>query len=67
MCVCLFRFPAVCPICFPEALEMHDFPLPQKFNGFADVRVLNQAEDIVVGSACLLLCDTFINTNNEGG
>ena len=55
------------PICFTEALEVHNLPLAQELNRFADIGFFNQAEDIVVGGAGFLFCDTFINTNNEGG
>lgn len=40
---------------FAEALEMHDFPCPQEFNGFIDIRVVfDQPEDVVVGDPGLL-------------
>ena len=42
-------------VCFAEPLEMDDLPLPQEPDGIVDVRVIAQAQDIVVGKAGLLL------------
>lgn len=58
---------SISTICFTKALEVHNLPLTQEFNRFADIGFFNQAEDIVVGGAGFLFCDTFISTNYEGG
>ena len=39
-----------------KPLVMHDLPLPQKLDGLADVGIVAEAEDVVVGHAGLLLC-----------
>ena len=39
-----------------EALVMHKLPLAQKLDRLAHVGIICQAQDIVVGRACLLLC-----------
>lgn len=41
---------------FTESLEMNDFPLPQELDGGAYVRIIHQAQDIVISAAGLLLC-----------
>ena len=41
---------------FAKALEMHHFALAQEFNDVVDIRIIRQAQNIVVGHACLLLC-----------
>ena len=43
-------------VCLAEALEMHDLPLPQEADGVVDIRIVAEAEDVVVGDAGLLLC-----------
>lgn len=40
---------------FTEPLEVDDFPLPQEADHVVDVRVVGQAEDVVVGEAGFLL------------
>jgi hypothetical protein len=40
---------------FTETLEVNNFPGPEKFDDVADVRVVGEAEDIVVGYAGFLL------------
>ena len=40
---------------FSEALEVNDLPLPQKADDVVHVRVVGQAEDVVIGQAGLLL------------
>ena len=47
---------------FAEPLVMHNFPLPQELNGVAHVGVVCKAQNIVVRSACLLLCCNRIKT-----
>ena len=39
-----------------EPLVMHDLPLAEELDGLADVGVIAEAEDIVVGHPRLLLC-----------
>ena len=39
-----------------EPLVMHDLPLTQELDGLADVGIVAEAEDVVVGDSCLLLC-----------
>ena len=41
---------------FAETLEMHDFALTQELDGFTDIRLFNQTQDIVIGAACFLFC-----------
>lgn len=40
---------------FAEALEMDDFPLAQEPDYVVDIRIITQAEDIIIGNAGLLL------------
>ncbi len=40
---------------FSEALVMDDFAGTQEFYGFADIRILDQTQDIVIGGAGFLL------------
>ena len=47
---------------FAEALEVNDLPLPQKADDVVHVRVVGQAEDVVIGQAGLLLCCAFVRT-----
>lgn len=41
--------------CIAEALVMDDLPLAQELQGIADVGIVNQAKQIVVGYSCFLL------------
>lgn len=43
-------------VCFAEALEMDDFPLPQEADHIAHVGVVGQTEDVIIGEAGFLLC-----------
>lgn len=45
-----------------ETLEVDDLPLPQKADDVVHVRVVGQAEDVVIGQAGLLLCCNHIRT-----
>lgn len=45
-----------------EALEMHDLPGPQELDDIVDVRVVGQAQDVVIGDPGLLLCCNHIRT-----
>ena len=46
-----------------EALEVVDFPLAEEFDGVADVGIVDEAQDIVVGDARLLFWCNHIRTN----
>ena len=43
-------------VCFAKALEVYDLPLPQKLDDVIDIRIVAEAEDIVIGRAGFLLC-----------
>ena len=45
---------------FAEALVVHHLPLAQEADDVVDVRVVGQAQDVVVGRARLLLCRDLI-------
>ena len=48
---------------FAESLIMNDFPFPQEFNGFTDVIILDNAQNIVIGAPGFLLwCDCVKTT-----
>ena len=40
---------------------MHDFPLTQEADGIADLGILYQTKDVVVGGAGFLLCCNLIS------
>ena len=40
---------------FAETLEMDDFPFPQELDHIIYIRIIGQAEDIVIGDSGLLL------------
>lgn len=42
-------------VCFAKPLEMHDLPFPQELDRVAHVRVVDQAQQVVIRRACLLL------------
>ncbi len=48
-----------------EALEVDNFPLPQEADHIVHVRVVGQAENVVVGKAGLLLCCDRIRTTSS--
>ncbi len=50
-----------------ESLEVHDLPCPQEFQGFPDVRVVNQAEKVVVSRSGFLFWYDGIRTTFKGG
>lgn len=59
-------YAAIFPICFTKALEVYDFPLPQKLDGFTDIGLLNQAKNVVVSGSCFLLCShVFKKVGND--
>ena len=41
---------------FAEPLVVHDLPFPEEADRVADFRVFDEAQDVVVGCSCLLLC-----------
>lgn len=47
---------------FSEPLEVHDLALPQVADGIADIRILDDAQDVVVGAAGLLLWRDLVKT-----
>ena len=49
-----------------EALEVHDLALAQEADGRDHVRVVHEAQDVVVGGAGLLLCCNHTRTNFDG-
>ena len=61
------KVPAVQPVLetaqgFTEPLEMDDLPFPEEADGIAHIRLLYQAQDIIVGGAGFLLCCNLVNT-----
>ena len=53
-------------VCFAEPLEMDDLPFPQKTDDVVHVRIVGQAEDVVVGKAGFLLCGDLARTTFVG-
>ena len=50
-------------VCFAKALEMDDFPLTQETDHIVDVRIVGQAEDVVIGKTGFLFwCDLVRTT-----
>lgn len=49
-----------------EALEVDNFPLPQEADHIVHVRVVGQAENVVVGKAGFLLCGDLARTTFVG-
>lgn len=45
---------------FPKPLEMHDFPRTQEPDGVCNFLVFHQPQDIVIGTAGLLLCSQIL-------
>ena len=41
---------------------MNDFPFPQEFDGFTDVIILHNAQDIVIGAPGFLLWGDLVST-----
>ena len=41
---------------FAEALVVDDLALTQELDGLADIGIVDQPQDIVISSACLLFC-----------
>lgn len=51
---------------FTEALEVDNFALPQKFDRVAHVGIVDQAQQIVIGSARLLFCCHVLKQVGDG-
>ncbi len=49
---------------FTEALEVRHFTLAQEFERIADIRIIDQAQQVVVGCARFLLCCNRIRTTS---
>ena len=45
-----------------EALEVNNFPGPQKADGIVDVRVVRESQNVVIGHAGFLLCCDRVRT-----
>ena len=43
---------------------MDDFTFPQETDDVVDVRIVAQAEDVVIGLSCLLFCCVVIGTTS---
>ena len=41
--------------CFAEPLKMDDLPFPEESDDVIDVRIVADAQDVVIGHPCLLL------------
>lgn len=51
--------------CFPETLEMDDFPFPQEAQGRKDGGVFGQVDEVFIGGAGFLLgCHIFIKVGD---
>ena len=49
-----------------EPLEVDDLPLPEEPDRIADLRILDQPEDVVIGESCFLFwCDLVRTTCKE--
>lgn len=47
---------------FTESLIMNNFPFPQEFDGFTDIIILDNAQDIVIGAPGFLLWHDLVST-----
>ena len=41
---------------FTKTLEMHHFAFTQETDHIIDIRIIRKPQDVIVGDACLLLC-----------
>ena len=48
--------------CLAKALEMDDFALTQEADDVVDIRIVGEAENVVVGESGLLLCCDLVKT-----
>ena len=51
---------------FSESLEMYDFPFPQKADGVADFRILDDPQDVVVGGSGFLFRRQILEQVGDG-
>jgi len=49
---------------FTKALEVNDFTCAQEFDRLTHIGVVNQAQQVVISGARLLLCCDGVKTNN---
>ena len=52
----------LCTLCFTKTLVMNDFTRAQEFNRIAYIGVIGEAQDIIIGGACFLLCCNRVST-----
>ncbi len=52
------------PVCFAETLKVNYLAHTQELDGFTYIRLLNQAQDIVISCAGFLLCCDFVRITN---
>ena len=50
---------------FTKALEVNDFTCAQEFDRLTHIGVVNQAQQVVISGARLLLCCDGVKTNNR--
>lgn len=50
-----------------KALEMDDFPLTQEFDHIVHIRVVAEAQDVVIGDPGFLLCYVSLSTTSSYG
>ena len=48
---------------FAKALVMDNLAFAEELDGLADIGIVDQPQDVIIGRACLLLCCTFISAN----
>ena len=48
---------------FAETLVVDDLALTQELDGLADIGIIDQTQDVVISSARLLFCCTFVSAN----
>ena len=61
-----FHLVPSCTLCFTETLEVHDLTGTQELDDVADVRIVGDAQDVVVGHAGLLLCCEVLRQVGDG-
>ena len=57
-----FHLVPSCTLRFTEALEVHDLPRTQEFDGITHVRIVGKAQNVVIRHARLLLCCDGVRT-----
>ena len=53
-------------LCFAEALEVDNLAFTQELDGVADVGVIGEAQDIIIGDSCFLLGGEVFAEVGEG-